>query len=69
VAGALEHDRPVVRERLLPAAPLGLAEGDVSGRPHDQGGPVAQVRQASFDLGEEGPARQDLAREDGRRPA
>src|SRR3954453_11448424 len=41
VAGAVERDRAVVGEELLPALALGVPEGDVLGGPDDQRGTLA----------------------------
>src|SRR5262249_14847840 len=35
MARALEDDRAVIREDLLPASPLGFAKGEVARRPHE----------------------------------
>src|SRR5437763_6157913 len=56
VAGALQEGRPVVREDRLPALPLGFAERDVLRRPDDQRPAIAQSRQRTLDVREEGPA-------------
>jgi len=47
VASALEDHGAVIGEALLPAPSLGVAEGDVPGRPDDE-------RKALFDLRENG---------------
>src|SRR5262245_18723294 len=69
MAGALQGDGPVAGEELLPASPFAVAERDIVRRPDDQGWAVAQQGQALVDGGEDRPAGENLAREDGHRPA
>ena len=56
-------------EHLFPAPPLGLAKGDVLGRPHEQRRSLPERWQAPLDLGEKWPAGEDLVRKHVQRTA
>src|SRR3954468_9395827 len=68
VTGAFEDDGVVVGEELLPAASFAIAEGDVLRRPYEECGAIREFGQPAFDVREERPAIEDLARKDRRWP-